>query len=59
MKNCEMIVTGDKLTIEVDLSKDFGKSSSGKSIIIASTEGNISVPDHEEIKIGVNVYKKP
>jgi protein involved in polysaccharide export with SLBB domain len=58
MKNCEMTVTGDVLTITVDLAKDFGKSSSGKSIIIASTEGNVSVPAKEEIKIGLNVYKK-
>lgn len=30
----------------------------GKSIIIASTEGNVSVPEQKEIKIGLNVYKK-
>ncbi len=27
------------------------------SIIIASTEGNVSVPDREE-KVGLNVYRK-
>ena len=58
MKNVEMKVEGDALTIKVDLSKRFGKSSSGKTIIIASTEGNVSVPDNEAIKIGVNVYTK-
>ena len=58
MKNCEMTLNGDILTITVDVSKDFGKSSSGKSIIIASTEGNVSIPEKEEIKIGLNVYKK-
>ena len=58
MKNVEMAVEGNILTIKVDLTKDFGPSSSGKTIIIASTEGNISVPDHEEKKIGLNVYKK-
>ncbi len=58
MKNIEMNVAGDVLTIKVDLSKTFGKSSSGKSTIIASTEGNISVPGKEEIKIGLNVYTK-
>jgi ABC-type lipoprotein export system ATPase subunit len=58
MKNIEMNVTGDILTIKVDLSKTFGKSGSGKSTIIASTEGNISVPGKEEIKIGLNVYTK-
>jgi hypothetical protein len=59
MKNCDMKLTGNILTITVDVSKDFGKSASGKSIIIASTEGNISLPDKEDIKIGLNVYKKP
>ena len=48
---------GNILTIKVDLSKEFGPSSSGKTIIIASTEGSVSVPDREE-KIGLNVYKK-
>lgn len=38
--------------------KECGKSSSGKSIIIGSTEGNVSVPDKEDIKIGGNVYRK-
>jgi hypothetical protein len=53
-----MTLNGDILTITVDVSKDFGKSSSGKSIIIATTEGNVSIPEKEEIKIGLNVYKK-
>ena len=44
MKNVEMKVNGDILTITVDLSKEFGPSASGKTIIIASTEGNVSVP---------------
>ena len=46
------------MTIKVDLNQRFGKSSSGKSTIVASTEGNQSVPGHEEIKIGLNVYTK-
>jgi hypothetical protein len=58
MKNMEMTVQGDVLTIKVDLSKTFGRSSSGKSTIIASSEGNVSVPGREEIKIGLNVYTK-
>jgi hypothetical protein len=57
MKNVQMMVEGDILTITVDLSKEFGPSSSGKTIIIASTEGNVSVPDREE-KVGLNVYRK-
>ncbi len=57
MKNVQMAVDGNILTIKVDLLKEFGPSSSGKTIIIASTEGNVSIPDREE-KIGLNVYRK-
>ncbi len=58
MKNVEMKIEGNILTIKVDLSKEFGPSSSGKTIIIASTEGNVAVLEREE-KIGLNVYRKP
>jgi hypothetical protein len=57
MKNVEMKIDGDILTITVDLSKEFGPSASGKTIIIASTEGNVPVPDRDE-KVGLNVYRK-
>ena len=57
MKNVQMAVEGNILTIKIDLSKEFGPSSSGKTIIIASTEGSVSVPDREE-KVGLNVYRK-
>ena len=57
MKNVEFTVEGNILTIKVDLSKDFGASSSGKSLIIATTEGNFSLPGREE-KVGLNVYRK-
>jgi len=58
MKNVEMSVEGSILTIKVDLSKEFGPSASGKTIIIATTEGNVSIPEHETAKIGLNVYRK-
>jgi hypothetical protein len=58
LKNIEMKVDGNILTITVDLTKDFGPSSSGKTIIIASTEGNASIPGHDAVKVGLNVYKK-
>jgi hypothetical protein len=57
MKNVELSVEGNILTIKVDLSKEYGPSSSGKTIIVASTEGNVSIPDREE-KLGLNVYRK-
>ena len=57
MKNVEMKIEGNILIIRVDLSKEFGPSSSGKTTIIASTEGNVSILDREE-KVGLNVYRK-
>ena len=53
-----MSVDGNILTIKVDLSKEFGPSASGKTIIIATTEGNVTVEGHENTKIGLNVYHK-
>lgn len=58
MKNVEMKLEGEILTIKVDITKEFGPSSSGKTIIIASTEGNISIPEKDDVKIGLNVYRK-
>lgn len=57
MKNVEFTIEGNILNIKVDLSKDFGLSSSGKSVIIATTEGNYTLPGREE-KVGLNVYRK-
>ncbi len=57
MKNVEMTIEGTMLTITVDLSKEFGPSASGKTTIIASTEGNVTIPAREE-KVGLNVYRK-
>ena len=57
MKNVELSVEGNILTIKIDLSKEFGLSSSGKNTIVASTEGNVTIPDREE-KIGLNIYRK-
>jgi len=57
MKNVEMKIDGNILTIKVDLTKEFGPSASGKTIIVASTEGNVAVPERE-VKVGLNVYRK-
>lgn len=45
------------LVITVDLKKDFGKSKSGKSIVIGSTEGNVAVEGTDGVKVGLNVYR--
>ena len=56
MQNVEWKVDGDKLIIEVDLTKEFGPSKSGKTITIASTRGNQKIERTNAI-IGLNVYK--
>ena len=58
MKNVEIKVEQGKLVITVDLTKELGPSSSGKSVIIATTEGNIEVPGTADVKMGLNVYHK-
>ena len=50
-------ITIDKkgiMTITVDTNKEFGLSKSGKTTIIASTEGNVR---EGEVFVGLNVYK--
>jgi len=57
MKNVNMNIDGDILTITVDLTKDFGLSKSGKSNAVASSSGNKRIPGTEAF-IGLNIYKK-
>ena len=57
MKNIDMVIEGHTLIIKVDITQRNGKSSSGKSIIIASTEGNQAV-EGSDFKVGLNVYVK-
>jgi len=57
-RNVEFKVEGTKLVITVDLAQQGQVSASGKSLVIGSTEGNVSVPGKEEIKVGLNVYTK-
>ena len=54
--NIEISVKDNKATIVIDLTQTHGETSSGKSIKVASTEGNQTIPG-SEIKIGLNAYK--
>lgn len=58
MKGMKMTLTGKKLVITIDdVTKSQGISKSGKSKVVASTEGNVSLPKpHDDVKIGLNVY---
>ena len=59
MKNIQMEVDKNKiLTIKIDLNESHGASKSGKSITIATTEGNAALTGElNNIKVGINVYK--
>ena len=56
MLNADMKINGDILTITVDLAKDHGPSKSGKTIIIASTQGNKPIGTTGAV-IGLNIYR--
>ncbi len=56
-ENVGLEVKGDTLTITVNLSKSVGPSKSRKSIVIASTKGNVAIPGRDQIRLGLNVYK--
>lgn len=58
MKNVKFELEGNILKIMVDVTKDYGPSSSGKTNIVATTEGGQSIQDLEDIKVNLTVYKK-
>ena len=58
MKNVEITVEGNTLIFKIDLTKEFGPSSSGKNIIIASTESRIPSPSVLEILFRSYVKKR-
>lgn len=59
MKNVTIEVKGNTLTLTVDLSHTIGPSSSGKTVLIASTEGNAAIPGHPNVRLGLNVFAYP
>lgn len=56
MKNVNVRVEGDVLTVTVNLKERQGKSKSGLTEIIASSQGNVEIAPG--IKMGINVYTK-
>lgn len=57
-ENIEYTITGKSLIIKiVDITKDYGPSSSGKTHIVASTHGNVYVGD-TGLMFGLNVNQK-
>ena len=56
LKNVAVNVEGNTLTITVDLSKELGPSASGKSTLIASTGGAVTVEGGA--RVNLSVYRK-
>lgn len=46
-----------QLIITIDLNKHVGISKSGKSFLIATTGGNVQIPELIDTKLSVNVFK--
>jgi hypothetical protein len=57
MRNITMNTKNNILTVEIDLSKTLGPSKSGKTMLVATTEGNKPVEGADDVKIGINCYK--
>jgi Fe-S cluster assembly ATPase SufC len=58
MRNATIKVDGDKMVITINLAENLGLSKSGKSTLIATTEGNAKVQTNKgEVAVGLNVYQ--
>jgi hypothetical protein len=59
MQNVNMKVEGNELVIRVNLATDLGPSKSGKTIMVATSGGNVPVPNAKVATfIGINCYKR-
>lgn len=58
MENVKMTVENGELVLRIDLKYRGAKSSTGKTVRVASTEGNIEIPGYPEIRAGLNAFTK-
>lgn len=56
MQNVKIETVGTKLVITMDLTAGGEKSKSGKSTVVATTKGNVTVPG-TDLKLGLNLYR--
>jgi len=56
-ENVTAEVSEDTLTLRIDLKHRGGRSKSGKTIRVASTEGNKRLPGMAAIVVGFNAYE--
>ena len=54
--NVVSTLEGDKLTVEVDMSKDLGLSKTGRTRLVATTRGSVKLAD-TGASIGLNIYR--
>lgn len=59
VENIKVSVKGALLTIEIDTAKDLGLSKSGKTRLIASSQGNQKLNvQGKDVFLGINAYTK-
>ena len=62
MRNVKMEVEGTTLKIEIDLTQDFGPSSTGKTNILASTAGPKKIPGQKAgdppVSLNLTLFRK-
>ena len=58
MPNIVTKIEKNKLIITVDLKETHGLSKSKKTIIIASTNGNVPIDGSDGAIMGINIYRK-
>jgi len=57
MSNVKLTRKGNSLVITVDLTAASVPSKSGKTLLVASTRGNVPVDGPGAFKVGLNVYQ--
>lgn len=59
MENLTVEIRGNTVIVTITLGRDEGRiSGSGRSILLATTGGNVDIPGHPGVKLGVNVFKE-
>lgn len=57
-KNISATVEGDELVLRVKIKERHGESASGKTIIVASSGGNVQIEGTGGVVVGFNAYVK-
>lgn len=64
MENVDLRIDGDTLTIKVHLSRELAPSKSGRSLVIASTYGNVLLfgpdgkPHPKQLRLNLNLTRQ-